>query len=159
MKLFSEHFVEAKEKAINFLDQITLSSRLASMPDKATLAFLRATVKPGKYVVYRGLGLTDKKTPLEIGEPVPPEFVKPNGAQIVIHTSKSLGVAKTYGRGLGVIYKITCDASQVMFDGTNMAKAFPEIDQDITDYFKQEKEILLFRDAFMTTEIVVITGR
>lgn len=158
MKQFSEHFANAYDKALLFLDHITTSSRLGVIPDRATLSFLRATVENKTYRLYRGIALDGHHTEAKVDDPLDEKLARPEGAQLVIHTTKNLEFAFDYarGKGSGIVYRILCDSSQVMFDGTRAKEIFPDLSKENQDYFKNSKEVLLFKDSIMQTRVLAL---
>lgn len=141
-------------EALSFVESIIMSSRIGKLPGPAALAVLAKTRDPGEYTVYRGVSLGSatreqriKYNGIRLGDPIPKEFAGVDGAQASLHTSKSASVAMTYARGGAVelVFKIVVPSTRVLFDSTNIGRAFDKgvVPPDTLKYFKGEKEVML----------------
>jgi hypothetical protein len=175
MKRFKEFISEEmtyddiKYEALKFINLITTSSKLGTLPKKEVLSYLAKTKKQSEYNVFRGIRLFDlsviDKNEIEnnmsIGSEVLGKFTRPNNGQAVIHTTHDLSIAENYAEcnQLSLVYQMTLNSDGVIFDSNGVLKIFDKSDllPEDYDYFRTEKEVLVYPDADFTTKIISLT--
>lgn len=160
---------DTKDVALDFIKQVTLSSKLGNDPSALVIAYLRQSVKTGDYLVYRGISIGSltpdqrryfRANPINVGDEIPEMFRIPNQGQTVIHTTTKISVAKQYARGgeLSLVYELVIPNDQVLFDSAYVSKCFKEADFDHNtwSYFKIEKEVLVQQGSQFSTKVIAV---
>lgn len=149
---------EIKKKAIAFIRNVTLSSRLDRVPERKVLNLLKETVTDNSYKLFRGLSIPEleeterlKFSELSVGDDVPKQLLKIQDVQTVLHATKSKDVAKLYSSGgeFSIYFQFEFDKSDVICDVTNLSLIFDENDVPEKDwnYYKGAEEVLVNKNA------------
>lgn len=163
--LASDASLDLKYQVKHFLHSVTLSSRMGGLPDAASLALLHDTVK-GPMTVYRGISIPSltraervEANSLKVGDDIPEHYRLPNGNQTVIHTTTSKSVANGYASGgeLSLVMAFEVSPSAIICDTNNLKAVLDKGDLSPDDwtYFKEAKEVMLFKDAKLKPPTVV----
>lgn len=174
MKTFAqvmEDFSDAKQKAITFLDQVTLSSRFGTEPDMYVRHVLKPSTYPltgpdqtGRTALYRGINLNhldssakDALKGLAVGSSVPAEYERPNTGQILIHTTTDQSIAEKYaGDGCFMVFEMMVPNYDIIADTSQLRQSFSDDDftPDNWKYFDNESEVLVALKAMFSTRIL-----
>jgi hypothetical protein len=150
--------VTAKGQVIAFLKLVTMASRYGALPNQDALEYMKRTVTPVVHTLYRGISLTNVPENqrralqgLEKGMQVPFEFQRPDGSQVVIHTSTRLDVAESYAaHGVaGLVMEMKVQPPWVICDTTQLDLILEREDLSESEwaYFAEKGEVLLMLET------------
>uniref|UniRef100_A0AAU6W4K3 Uncharacterized protein n=1 Tax=Pseudomonas phage Cygsa01 TaxID=3138529 RepID=A0AAU6W4K3_9VIRU len=168
MRSFTQYLdrISAKGQVVSFLKLVTMASRYGALPSQDALDFMRATVTPEVYTLYRGLSLTNVHENqrralkgLEKGIQVPFEFQRPDGSQVVMHTTVHQNVAEQYAsHGVaGLVMEMKVQPNWLICDTRQLDLILDREDLSEEDwaYFAEKGEVLLYIETEPEERFVV----